>query len=246
MMFNLENAKNCCMKFKKIVFVLTLFVLGGSLSAQELLQARLRAISLSGSIHDLELMSADGPLDFKVPSGRRSKVMEYVGSQNLVFIPKGSYIPDLPVPDALAQIQLSPKLRHPLLIFIPNNKGYRVVVIEDDLNRFPGGSVLFVNLSPYPIVLLMGEDASDRIQLKPAEMKVREFDRDNVNVRVRGASLVDQEVKKGMDTRIFPLPKFRDICFIYPERKQEAGSVKMRTLREHVLTAERAYVRAKQ
>ena len=120
-------------------------------------------------------------------------------------------------------------------------EGYGVFAIEDSPVEVGGSSSCFINLSPYPLVLLLGEEGSDRVELSPRQSIVHRFEAGSVNVRVRIAAFADNSIRKGMDTRIFPAATHRDVYFIYPVRDGEQGSVRMRLLREHQNAAVRAY-----
>jgi hypothetical protein len=208
-----------------------------------------RAISLDTPIDDLSLISGQELVDFHIPSHRRSKVAAVGEGGALRFVARGSVIPvegvdALPV---LLEVPIASGFANPLYIFYPSagNGGapYRAFAIEDSPARFKAGMSIFVNLSPYPMVLLVGEDAEERIQLAPRQTDQYRFTEDSVNVRLRIATYSDGDVQKGMDTRVFPVATHRDIYFIYSAGVGEAGMVRMRLLREHANAAQRAYVR---
>lgn len=217
-----------------------------SLEAQDASFKRLRATSLTSSINEIVLMGNNGTIDFKVPAGRRSDVVDYTGPTTLTFFRKGSLEVEGSKPEKVAQIELREDIKKPLLIFYPIESGYKVFAIEDDINQIPGGSVLFANLSLYPLTILLGENGEDRFEIKPGTTELRKFKSGNVNVRIRAASHLGNNLKKGMDSRIFPIPNFRDICFIFSDGNQSSGKVKLRTLRENVVTTQRAYTTLRQ
>jgi hypothetical protein len=207
-----------------------------------------RAISLESPIDDLAIVSGGELVDCMIPSHRRSQTFALAaGEQTLRFVKRGSVIPPegvqlLPV---LLEVPVATGYKNPLYIFYPNpdssDAPYVVFPIEDSPARFEGGMGIFVNLSSYPMVLLFGENGSERIQLASQKTYLHAFKGDSVNVRVRIATYAEDAVQKGMDTRVFPAVTHRDIYFIYPVRGQGTGMVRMRLLREHTNAAKRAY-----
>jgi len=206
-----------------------------------------RAISLDQPINDLALVTGDTLVDFEIPSHRRSQAYLYQGDRVMKFVKKGTPVPEegiatLPV---IMQVPVNSSLVNPLYIFYPKvgeeDAAYGVFSVEDSPGRWGGGETLFVNLSPYPLLLLLGEDGVERVELQPQGTLIHSFEQESVNVRVRVAAFVDDAVHKGMDTRIFPASTHRDLYFIYPLKKGDTGNVRMRLLREHLNAAIRAY-----
>jgi len=237
---------------KEYFFLLIGFVLSTGLpkvySQEEEPKHVFRAISLDEPISDLALVNEAEVTDFFVPSHRRSTVMTVDSQQGLRFVESGSVVPEAGVSalPTLLQVPVAENLANPLYIFYPNPESgpapYGVFPIEDNHNRFTGGMSLFINLSPYPMVLLLGDQSDERIELNPLQKHLHEFEEDSVNVRLRIATYASDSVQKGMDTRVFPVPTHRDIYFIYPVGGDGPGLVRMRLLREHGNAAKRAYV----
>ncbi|MGB0372200.1 MAG: hypothetical protein ACPGN3_12775 [Opitutales bacterium] len=228
----------------RIIHTLTfvfLFFFNGGLSAQEIIEKQVRAVSLGASIESLALLSDTGAVDISVPKGRRSDAYLYAGSSNLKLIKQGTYIPDGPLPPVVAQAYIPECYKRPLLIFTEDNGNNAIIVIEDDMSRFSGNGVLFANMTPYRVALVFGDDLDERISLESVEMKVHEFDESSVNVRVRAATQVGGELFRALDTRLFPNPQTRDIYFIYSNPRKGEGAVSIRTLRENILTAQLVY-----
>lgn len=202
-----------------------------------------RAISMEGAISELALISDGELIDCKIPSHRRSKAIVAQGEETLRFVLSGTVIPEGGV-DAIPVVVEAPiaeQFSRPLYVFYPRGDAYGVFAVEDSLNKIGGGMGMFVNLSPYPMVLLLGAEAKDQVNLDPRETRIHEFGEGSLNVRLRIATLSNDEAKKGMDTRVFPASTHRDIYFIYPAVEGEDGMVRMRLLREHVNAAQRAF-----
>ena len=229
------------MRFYHFFALLLLSIFSGSLCAQEIIQTSFRTLSLSGTIQDLAVVTSDGAQDITISGGRRSDVFSYRGPSVVSFIRKGTYDPEGALPAPVASVAIQAGYRKPLLIFVPNGNQYAIFVIEDDHTLFSGGNVLMVNLTPHTLTMFVGEDGAQRFTLKPTGMEQLKFTTEDKNVRIRGATTVGSKVKRSMDTRIFPRPKHRDICFIFQDLKNAEGRVRTRTIRENVLTAKRAY-----
>ncbi|NQY33163.1 MAG: hypothetical protein HRT56_08335 [Coraliomargarita sp.] len=206
-----------------------------------------RAISLDAPIDEFALVSGGSVANCMIPSHRRSKLLVVEGQQSLRFVARDSVVPEagvaaLPI---LLEVPLAVGFANPLYIFYPNSRvggaRYGVFPIEDNPARFEGGMSLFVNLSPYPMVLLLGDEADTRIELEPKQTHLHEFEENSLNVRLRIATYAADAIQKGMDTRVFPAATHRDVYFIYPVIEEGEGMVRMRLLREHGNAARRAY-----
>ena len=209
-----------------------------------------RAISLELPIENLSLVNGNELVDLSIPSHRRSKSFKIRSAGVLQFVARGSVVPEagpVGIP-SLLELELARGFTNPLYIFYPGgdpvNEPYGVFPIEDAPGRFRGGESLFVNLSPFPMVLLLGDRGDERIQLEPRQTHSHLFKENNVNVRLRIATYAADSVQKGMDTRIFPAKSHRDVYFIYSVTGKDEGMVRMRLLREHEKTALRAYQNA--
>ena len=190
------------------------------------------------------LISQEGLIELDIPTHRRSKAIHYTGPRLLRFADKNDYSLEEQSPTIEAKVFITKNIQQPLLIFTQDKTGsaqkYKIFVVEDSIERLPGGAAMFINLTPYPLVLLLGESKDKRIELKPSGRRIHKFKDENVNLRVRIASYAEDIVRKGIDTRIFPLSSHRDLYFIYPIEADEPGRVRMRILRENEISAKRA------
>lgn len=233
---------------KQIICLLCSIGLISTLVAQKPATTPIRAISFDGAISNIGVVSEGKLIELDIPTYRRSKTIHYTGPPLVRFINKAAYIEGQPLPESLAEMRIPKHIKQPLFLFTKNKNGsgkkYNVLVIEDSVHRLPGGSAMFINLSPYPLVLLLGESKKQRIELKPKGRRIHKFKEGNINLRVRIASYAEDAVRKGIDTRIFPLETHRDLYFIYPIESGEPGRVRMRILRENEASAKRSNERA--
>ena len=215
------------------------------LCAQELYSVQFRAFVIGQSIEKSSVLCNEGEQTLRIPNSRRSQVINYTGERTIQFFNQASASGVAGPP--IASVKIPGHIQKALLIFIekPNAPStYAVKAYDDSLTTLNGGSTMFVNLSRTPMTVLLGEDGKTRVKLDSWGSTVHHFEQSSVNVRTRIATLVDDQVKKGMDTRIFPLKKFRDICFIYPNDRNQLGRVQMRLLRESMTTAQTAFSRS--
>lgn len=217
------------------------------LHAQDVIRTDFRMLSLEGGLEDVALVSAEGLIEVKVPSFDRSTVIRYQGEPRLRFVRKSEFVPEGPRPKSLFEVDLSAGVKNPLIIVATSVEGhdfpYQAMVLPDNLEELPGGSSYFINASPYPIAVLF-DQGKEPVKMHPRAAFKRSFDEGTHNIRVRIASYADGEVRKGLDSRIYPLPIHRDIYFIYARQGGSAGRLMIRRLREHQSSAEQNFRKA--
>jgi hypothetical protein len=236
------------MHLKRILFLLLISVC--SLLAQDSIRVDFRMLALGSPLKDLAVVGIEGLVDVEeVPSFDRSKVFTYKGGSKLRFIRNDQYVVDGPLPKSLFEVNMSTDIKNPLLIVAAAPEGapfpYQVMVLPDNLKDLPGGSSYFINASPYPIAVIFDQE-KEPVKMRPKAAVKRSFDEGAHNIRVRIASYAEGEVRKGLDSRIYPLPIHRDIYFIYARNGAEAGRLMIRRLREHEEVAKRYIQKAAQ
>ena len=218
-----------------------------NLQGQGVVRVDFRMLSLGAPLEELALVSADGIVEVEVPSFNRSDVITYKGQTLLRFIRKSDYVLGQPLPKSLFEVDLSENLKNPLLVVSSAIKGhefpYQCMVLPDDLQALPGGSSYFINASPYPIAILFDE-SKEPVKLRSRGAVKRSFDEGSHNIRVRIASYAEGEIRKGLDSRVYPLPIHRDIYFIYAHQGAASGRLMIRRLREHQSSAEHNFRQA--
>jgi hypothetical protein len=227
--------------------LLLVLICSSILQGQELVRVDFRILSLGAPLEELALVGSNGMVDVEVPSFNRSDVITYKGDARLRFIRKSEYTPDEPLPKSLFEVDLSDNLKNPLIVVASAVKGhgfpYQAMVLPDNLKDLPGGSSYFINASPYPIAILFDQN-KEPVKLKPRGAVKRTFEEGSHNIRVRIASYAEGEVRKGLDSRVYPLPIHRDIYFIYAHQGGGVGRLMIRRLREHQSSAEHNFRQA--
>jgi hypothetical protein len=212
------------------------------LHAQDPLRVDFRMLSLGAPLEDLGLLSAEGMVELEVPSFERSDMVTYKGDALLRFIKKSEFVMDRPLPSSLFEVRIPDTIKNPLVIVTKTVDGhrfsYQAMVLPDNLDALPGGSSYFINASPYPVAILF-DQSQEPVKLAPNAAFKRAFNESAHNIRVRIASYAEGEVRKGLDSRIYPLPIHRDIYFIYARSGGSAGRLMIRRLREHEDVAKR-------
>jgi hypothetical protein len=227
-----------------ISMVMAAFSVSLTADAQETISAKFRMLSIDGAIDDLALVSADAVVPVEIPELRRSDVYAYRGSSLLRFVIESQIVEREPLPNPVLEVSGVDRFKNALILVFrlqsSNGVKYQALAVADDFEGFPGGTSRFVNISPYPLLLLF-DQGSEPQQLESGKVLTRAFESENQNVHIQIASYADGEVHRGLDDRIFPKAIHRDIYFIFEEREGQSGRVKMRRLREHQNSALRLY-----
>lgn len=140
----------------------------------------------------------------------------------------------------LAKVSLQGNLRNPLIVFIRQRKDgvsdlpYKLKVIQDDPRDFSNGMVRLMNLTKKPLHIVLGQGREVNRELKPYQIlsyRLPEGFKGNLPLKIsmrhaRGMTPL-------MNSRVFPNKDVRDIYFIWPGHRQDAGhKVRISTLRE--------------
>jgi len=178
---------------------------------------RFSAFSLKGKLGELSILNNGKVEKLKVGDYRRSETVEYVGSQDLVFF-TGAVGADGQPTGVVARTRLKPRFKQPLLLFVKAGESYNIMQVEDQPERFPVGSIRFMNLTSrkHEVYLGIGEDAKERLRIPPLGVRNYQMQQeDHGNLRLRIAKEHEGEVQMLRDCRVFPDQTQRYIYFIY-------------------------------
>jgi hypothetical protein len=187
--------------------------------AQQAEDVRIRfsAFSLKGKLGELSFLS-DGKVEkIKVGDYRRSATVDYTGNPELVFF-TGPVGEDGQPTGVVARTRIKPRFKQALLLFVKAGESYNIMQIEDQPEKFPLGSIRFMNLTSrkHEVYLGIGEDAKERLRIPPLGFRHYQMQAaDHGNLRLRIAKEHEGEVQLLRDCRVFPDQTQRYIYFIY-------------------------------
>ena len=224
-----------CYQFSALLFAL-LFGFDAHAQEPQMIRAKFRMLPVYGEINSLSLVGSREAQEVNIPELRRSDVYRYEGSQVMHFVRTDQIVEGEPLPAPVLQVRGVSNHKNALVLVFRSMTStgvrYQSMVISDDIDGFPGGMSRFVNISPYPLLLLF-EQGGEPQKLASGQIYSHAFKAQNQNVHIRIASYAEGEVHKGLDDRIYPKPIHRDLYFIFEKRDGDIGRVKMRRLREH-------------
>jgi len=223
------------------VALVLLLALAPSMEAQEKkrVHVRFRTCSVNEPIKGLSLVTKGGDIQVKIPGKSRSEVMIYRGARTMVFFRKSEQTENGPLVP-LAKVTLKQDIKSPLLIFIKTRNreggkvGYRIKVIEDHPQSFTNGSMKFINLTKRTLYLIAGQKDELKKVMKPGAIVSHQLPKEfKGNLPVKVALKTAKGVTPVMHSRVFPNQSVRDIYFIWPVARKQAGhQVRISTLRE--------------
>lgn len=133
--------------------------------AQDNVNVRLSAISLSGRVSPLFFETSQGRQELKVYQGARSKRVVYKGGPVIQFYHQSKK--PITSTDSSNQATVLGRVALPaatgdfLLLFVRDTKAkqerYRIIALPDDLFIFKPGMYRFINLAPFNIALKLGK-----------------------------------------------------------------------------------------
>ena len=230
-------------------YISLIFLIAGSITAEEIIDTRFRMFSLDETINHLCILSGDKLIDVTIPNHTRSPGIHYVGPKEIKFFNKSDYLnaPDHAQPVAVVSINqdVSKSLFvfHPYPQSIGASSKYHVIKIEEDSSLHAGGSIRFINLTRYNLKMFLEEDGNKRFEMNPLGRVIYNLNDDfENNLRIRIASEDKGSIHKGFDNRLFPSKHHIDIYFISSLIGNKPGLVQLHLLREHEVTERIAYM----
>ncbi|MBK1791875.1 hypothetical protein [Persicirhabdus sediminis] len=218
-----------------IVPLLILAQLGFALAAPPAQKLNFKCVTVTGSIEAIANSDLKKSVVIKASCHNRSENYALRATQKIDFYALGT---DLKSADArpIASVKIPQKSSQLLFVFVPikqtkdSDPSFRVITLDDSTNKFPNGTVQFINLTSDKLFLIVGQEGkTKKITANPTQPVAYKMAPDfKGNLPIKAAVKNKKQLELIFNSRLFPNKKCRELCFIWPRQDVKRGN-KLRT-----------------